>query len=108
MNRCKPCIVDLFWHLFLDICQGILPLMFDSHNPCTILHTQTYSHLWITWFFARSFSLNILIIRRLINHVSELSKITTDYGLCMQGLPSVNPQLSPQRQGIRKVEDSTH
>jgi len=37
--------------------------MFDSHNPCTILHTQTYSHLWITWFFALSFSPNSIIIR---------------------------------------------
>src|SRR5262245_467461 len=63
MNRRKPCFVNLLRHLFLDICQGILPFMFNSHIPCTILHTQTYSHLWITWFFPPSLSQNSVVIR---------------------------------------------
>lgn len=33
--------------------------------------------------------------------------MTTDYGLCMQGLPRVNPQLPPQKQRARNLKKIT-
>ena len=64
MNRCKPCIINLFWHFSLDIGQGVLPFVHYGHIPCIILRTQTYSHLWITWFFAPILVCTYFVIRR--------------------------------------------
>ena len=47
-DRCKPRIINLFWHLTLNVGQRFLPHRGDSHNPCIRLNTQAYSHLWIT------------------------------------------------------------
>src|SRR6267143_1374516 len=59
VNRCKPRIINLFWHFPLDVSQGVLPFICDSHDPCIILHTQAYSHLLITCFFVRPSVLNL-------------------------------------------------
>src|SRR5689334_2814937 len=71
-DRRKPRIINLFWHLTLNVSQRFLPHRRDSHNPCIQLNTQAYSHLWITAFSHPVFT---AMTRRLCN--DEISPLQT-------------------------------
>src|SRR6185295_4361777 len=102
MNRCKPRIINLFWYFPLYVCQGILPFGCNSHNPCIILNTQTYSHLCISWFFVRSFLLTVKNYQTLKRLRSSYSKeLPQIMGSLSRSYPESIPH-SLNRESVRR------